>query len=233
MQNDRYTNVQSRTQSVDAGLRAHMVSVYNRMTVGVLMTAITAWLVSSSPALTQMLLGGPQAYIFMFAPIAIIWFGFNPTKMSSQKLMLAFGAVSVIYGISFSAIALTFAGADIAKAFFITAGMFAALSGFGYTTKKDLSALGTFCMMGMFGLILVSIVGMFVGFSSQVQMFISIGAVAIFAGLTAWETQSLKRNYNAANGEEINSRMAWAGALNLYISFIAMFMHILNLLQQR
>ena len=106
MQTDRFSQTQSQSKQVDAGLRAHMSSVYNRMTVGILITAITAWLVSNSPALMVMLLGGPQAYVIMLAPLAIVWFGFNPASMSSQKLKLSFVAVSVIYGISFSTIAL-------------------------------------------------------------------------------------------------------------------------------
>ncbi len=233
MQTDRFSAVSSTEKEIDAGLRNHMVSVYNRMTVGVLVTAIVAWLVSSSPALMVMFLGGPQKYLVIFAPLAIIWLGFNPMTMPSKKLMMSFIGISVLYGISFSVIALAYAQAEIARAFFITAGMFAGMSIFGYTTKKDLSAMGTFLIMAMLGLFLISIVGMFVSFSSQVQMFISIGAVVIFAGLTAWETQNTKRMYNAANGEEINSRMAWAAALNLYISFVAMFSHILHLMSDR
>lgn len=233
MQTDRYSQAQSRSEIYDAGLRDHFVSVYNRMTVGILITALVAWAVSSSPALMMALLGGPQAYIVIFAPLAIVWFGFNPASMSSDKLKLAFGAVSVLYGVSFSAIALKFAGADIARAFFITSSMFAALSIYGYTTKTDLAPMRKFLFMSVIGLVITSVVGIFVQFSSMMQMGISVFSVLVFAGITAWETQNIKRMYNPNNGKEINSRLAWAAALNLYISFVVMFTHILNLMSQR
>ncbi len=230
MQTDRYSPAQSRSEVYDAGLRAHMISVYNRMTAGILITAIVAWLVSNSPALLALFLGGPQAYVVMFAPLAIVWFGFNPASMSSQKLMLAFGAVSVLYGISFSTIALAFAQADIARAFFITAAMFASLSIYGYTTKTDLAPFAKFLFMGVIGLIIVGVTGLFVEYSSTMQLGISVVSVFIFAGITAWETQNTKRMYNMGNGQEINSRLAWSAALSLYISFVVMFTHILHLI---
>lgn len=233
MQTDRFSQTQSRSGQIDAGLRAHMSSVYNRMTIGVLITAITAWVVSSSPGLMALFLGGPQMYLVMFAPLAIVWFGFNPRTMSSQKLMLAFSAVSILYGISFSTLAYAFAGADIARAFFITSAMFAGISIFGYTTKKDLSAMGTFCMMALLGLIIVSLVGIFVPFSSGVETMLSYGIVLVISGLTAWETQATKQMYHSSYGEEANSRMAWASALSLYINFVIMFTHILQLMQNR
>lgn len=233
MQTDRYSQAQSRSEVYDAGLRAHFIRVYNRMTVGILITAMVAWAVSSSPALMMALLGGPQKYIVIFAPLAIIWFGFNPASMSSEKLKLAFGAISVLYGVSFSAIAFAFAGADIARAFFITASMFAALSIYGYTTKTDLAPMRKFLFMGVIGLIIVSVTGIFVQYSSMMQMGISVVSVLIFAGITAWETQNTKRMYNPNNSDEINSRLAWSAALSLYISFVVMFTHILNLMSQR
>ncbi len=233
MQSDRLTQAQSRSREVDVGLRNHMMSVYNRMTVGVLITAITAWLVSSSPALMSLFLGGPQAYVVMLAPIAIVWFGFNPASMSSQKLKLAFVGVSVLYGISFSAIALAYAGTDIARAFFITSAMFASLSIFGYTTKVDLAPMAKFLFMAVIGLVLVGLAGIFVEYSSMVQMMISAFSVLVFAGITAWETQNTKRMYNPSNSAEINSRLAWSAALSLYISFVVMFSHILHLMSDR
>ena len=233
MQTDRYSTAQSRSKEYDVGLRNHMMSVYNRMTAGILITAITAWMVSSSPMLMQLFLGGPQMYVVMFAPLAIVWFGFNPASMSSQKLKLAFGAVSVLYGISFSVIALKFAGADIARAFFITSAMFASLSIFGYTTKTDLEPMKKFLFMGVIGLVIVGVTGIFVEYSSTMQLGISVLSVLIFAGITAWETQNTKRMYNVGNPSEINSRLAWSAALSLYISFVVMFSHILHLMSNR
>ncbi len=233
MQSDHFTSAQNRSQDIDVGLRNHMLSVYNRMTMGILITAIVAWVVSNSPALMAMLLGGPQAYVVMLAPLAIVWFGFNPASMSSGKLKIAFIGVSVLYGISFSSIALMYAGADIARAFFITSAMFASLSIYGYTTKTDLAPMRKFLFMSVIGLVIVSVTGIFVEYSSMMQLGISAFSVLIFAGITAWETQNTKRMYNPANGNEINSRMAWSAALSLYISFVVMFTHILQLMQNR
>jgi len=231
MQTDHLSTAQDRTKTYDVGLRNHMISVYNRMTAGILVTAIVAWIVGNSPMMLQMFLGGPQKYIVMFAPLAIVWFGFKPASMSAQKLMMAFLGVSVLYGISFATLAFVFAGTEIARAFFITSAMFAGLSIFGYTTKKDLSAIGQFCIMAVIGLVITSVVGIFVEFSSMMQMGLSVASVFIFAGITAWETQNTKRMYREGNGAEINSRLAWSAALTLYISFVAMFMNILSLMR--
>ncbi len=233
MDTQRYSRSDTQSTEYDVGLRNHMLSVYNRMTAGILITAFVAWFVSSSPALMQLLLGGPQMYIVMFAPLAIVWFGFNPASMSSKHLMIAFGGVSVLYGISFSAIALAYAGSDIARAFFITSAMFAGLSIFGYTTKKDLAPIAKFLFMAVIGLVITSLTGIFVQYSTMMQMGISAVSVLVFAGLTAWETQNMKKMYNAGHGAEINSRLAWSSALSLYISFVVMFTHILRLMSNR
>lgn len=237
MESNRSQTVVREGAQIDAGLRNHMQSVYNRMTMGVLVTAITAWLVASSPALLQFFFSGPQMYIVMFAPVAIIWFGFNPMTMSSQKLKTSFLAVSVIYGISFSVIAIAFAGADIARAFFVASGMFAGLSIFGYTTKKNLDGLGTFAIMGMFGLFFASIAYMIAGQfgfqnSGMENMIAGVG-ILVFSGITAWQTQTMKEMYHPSAGDEANSRMAWSAALTLYISFIALFQYILHFMNQR
>ena len=138
----------SKGAAIDAGLKAHMQNVYNRMTAGVFITALTAWFVSTNPVLLNLFMGGPQAYIVMLAPLAIIWFGFRPERMTPKQLMLAFGALAVVYGISFSVIFKVFTGASIAQAFFMATALFAGLSVFGYVTKKSLDALGTFAEIG-------------------------------------------------------------------------------------
>lgn len=221
----------------DAGLKAHMQSVYNRMTAGVLITAITAWLVSQSPALVNFFMGGPQAYIVMLAPLAILWFGFRPERMTPSQLMMSFGLLSVVYGISFSVIFLAFTQTAIYQAFFMATALFAGLSMFGYVTKKNLDGLGTFAVMGVWGVFILSIgtmvAGMFGANVSGMQTIISGLGLLAFSGITAWQTQTTKEMYHASYGEDANSRMAWAAALNLYVSFIAMFQYILQLTSNR
>lgn len=230
MQPDRYTTTPStaaRATAIDAGLRGHMQSIYNRMTLGVLVTAITAYVVANTPALLALFLGGPQAYIVMFAPLAVVWFGFNPMTMSSGKLRVSFFLLSVLYGISFATIFLAYAKEDIARAFFIASAMFAGLSIFGYSTRKNLDGMGTFAVMGVFGALILVIVNLFVQ-SSVLMNVISVISIIAFSGMTAWQTQTMKEMYSATHGAESNSRMAWSAALTLYISFIALFSHILH-----
>lgn len=231
MQPDRYnsTPATATRASVDAGLRAHMQSIYNRMCLGVLVTAITSFVVANSPVLMQLFLGGPQAYVVMLAPLAVVWFGFNPMTMSAGKLRISFFLLSVLYGISFATIFVAYAKEDIARAFFIAAAMFAGLSIFGYTTRKDLDGMRTFIVMGIIGALIATVINMFVQ-SSVMMTIISGVSIIAFAGMTAWQTQNMKEMYSAAHGAENNSRMGWAAALNLYISFIAMFSHILHLI---
>lgn len=231
MQPDRYnsTPATAARASVDAGLRAHMQSIYNRMCMGVLVTAIVSFVVANSPALLQLFLGGPQAYVVMLAPLAVMWFGFNPMTMSSGKLRISFFVLSVLYGISFATIFVAYAKEDIARAFFIASAMFAGLSIFGYTTRKNLDGMRTFIVMGIIGVLIASVINLFVQ-SSMMMTIISGVSVIAFAGMTAWQTQNMKEMYSAAHGAENNSRMGWAAALNLYISFIALFSNILHLL---
>lgn len=221
----------------DAGLRTHMQSVYNRMTGGVLITAITAWLVSQSPALMQFFMGGPQAYIVMLAPLAILWFGFRPERMTPSQLMASFGLLSVVYGLSFSVIFAVYTQHSIFQAFFMAAALFAGLSVFGYVTKKNLDGLGTFAVMGVWAVFILSIGTMIAGAFdvniTMMQTVISGLSLLAFSGITAWQTQTTKEMYHPSHGDDANSRMAWAAALNLYVSFIAMFQSILQLLNSR
>jgi FtsH-binding integral membrane protein len=230
----------TRTQSttyMDAGLRKHLNSIYARMSGGVLVTALVALIVGTSPTLLQLFLGGPQRYIVIFAPLAIIWFGFRPEKMKASQLKLAFFGLATVYGISFAAIAAvatadpTFAVA-VAKSFFIATAMFAGLSILGYTTKKDLSGMQTFLSMGIIGLVAFGVMNIF--FQSTMMANLIAGAgILIFSGLTVWQTQDMKRMYSPNTPAELASRMGWAAALNLYISFIAMFQYILHFMNQR
>lgn len=237
MQTDRYQPSQVRTREIDQGLRQHMNNIYTKMTAGVLVTAITAWIVGSSPLLLNLFLGGPQAYIVMFAPLAIVWFGFNPQRMKASQLRIAFFALSALYGVSFSTIAVAMAdpvfAVTVAKAFFIATGMFAGVSALGYTTKKDLTPIRTFGSMAIIGLVIASVLNVFVFKSSGMDIILSFIAIPLFAGITAWQTQAMKEMYSPSMPQELANRMGWSAALTLYISFIAMFTHILNLMSQR
>lgn len=236
MNNFETTREQSTTR-MDAGLRKHMNNIYARMSGGVLITALVALVVGSSPTLLQLFLGGPQRYIVMFAPLAIIWFGFRPEKMKASQLKMAFFGLAIVYGISFAAIA-AIATADpafavaVAKSFFIATAMFAGLSILGYTTKKDLSGMQTFLSMGIIGLVAFSVMSIF--FQSTMMSNLIAGAgILLFSGLTVWQTQAMKQMYSPNMPAELASRMGWAAALNLYISFIAMFQYILHFMSNR
>lgn len=171
-------------------------------------------------------------YLVMLAPLAIVFFGFNPAKVSSGTMKMMFVLLSALYGISFSAIFLIFTGESIAKAFFVAASMFAGLSLYGYTTKKDLAPMGTFLVMGMIGLFVLSIINIFMD-SSMMSNLIAAAGIVIFGGLTAWDTQKMKEIYSPRMDAEMASRLSWMGALSLYIDFIAMFQYILHFMGNR
>jgi len=230
-------NTQTQSRDIDAGLKAHMNNIYKKMTLGVLVTALVAMFVASSPLLLNLFLGGPQKYLVLFGPLAITMFGFRPDRMKSSTLMLAFFGIAVLYGISFSAIAVVASssaafGVAVAKSFFIATGMFAGLSIYGYTTKRDLSAIRTFAVMGIFGLIAASVMNIF--FQSDLMQNVIAGVgILLFSGITVWQTQNMKEMYSPNMAQEHAERFAWAAALNLYISFIALFQYILSFMSQR
>lgn len=238
METNRLNTTQSQsTTQMDAGLRKHMNNIYARMSSGVLVTALVALVVGTSPTLLNLFLGGPQRYLVIFAPLAIIWFGFRPEKMKASQLMVAFYGVAVVYGISFAAIAAVATGnpafaVSVAKAFFIATSMFAGLSILGYTTKKDLSGMKTFLSMAIIGLVAFSVINIFFQ-NSMMSNLIAGAGILLFSGLTVWQTQDMKRMYSPNTPAEFASRMGWAAALNLYISFIAMFQYILHFMNQR
>lgn len=237
MQNENYVSSTSKAKDIDAGLKAHMSNIYAKMTAGVLVTAIVSMIVGSSPALLNLFLGGPQKYIVLFAPLAIIWFGFRPETMSPKQLMGAFFGLATVYGISFATIAVAVAGNPVfgvmvAKSFFITTAMFAGLSIYGYTTKRDLGPMQSFISMGIIGLVAASVMNIFFQ-SDMMQNVIAGVGIVLFSGLTAWQTQAMKEMYRPGMSKDNTERYAWAAALNLYISFIAMFQYILHFMNQR
>ena len=232
----RSVGVGARAQ-IDEGLRAHMNKVYGLMSVAMLVTAGVAWAVGSSeqlfsilrnPATGQMTILG---WVAMFLPLGMVFaFGALINRMSVAAAQLFFYAFAAAMGLSLAWIFQVFTGVSIAQTFLITAVSFAALSLYGYTTKRDLSAMGTFLMMGLIGLLVAMIVNIFLA-SSALAFAISVIGVLIFAGLTAYDTQRIKTDYiqHAVHGDqEWLAKSAIMGALNLYMDFINLFMFLLQ-----
>jgi hypothetical protein len=216
----------------DEGLRKHMLSIYNYMASAVLLTGIVA-LVSASSGLTLAIAGTPLMWVVMLAPLAfVLAMSFGLNKMSKSTLNILFWAYATVMGLSLSTIFLVYTGESIAVTFFATAGAFAGLSLFGYTTKKDLSGFGSFLIMGVVGLIIAGLVNLFLQ-SSAMSFVISGIGVLIFAGLTAYDTQRLKEEYVHLRGTEYIGKAVIMGALNLYLDFINMFTFLLRFLGNR
>ena len=225
-----------RTAEIDAGLRAHMNKVYGTMSVGLLLTFAAAWAVGNNAAMMNALFTGFTRYIVMFAPLIMVFaFGAAINRLSAAGAQLFFYVFSAVMGISISYIFVVFTDFSIAQVFLVTAIAFAGLSLWGYTTKKDISGWGSFLIMGLIGLIVASIINIFLG-SPAIMFAISIIGVLIFAGLTAYDTQNIKNTYlaHAHHGDsEWLGKSAIMGALSLYLNFINMFMMLLNLLGAR
>jgi FtsH-binding integral membrane protein len=235
---------------VDQGLRAFMLGVYNHMTIGLALTGLVALganMLTVSALPTQYHIGthiyltdagaalylSPLRWVVMFAPLAfVMFFSFKINTMAASSARNLFYAFSAVMGLSLSSILLIYTGASVARALFITATTFGALSIYGYTTKRSLSAMGSFLMMGLFGVIIASIVNMFVH-SSAFQFGLSILTVLIFAGLTAWDTQSIKTMYLESDGYEMTTKKSINGALMLYLDFINIFTSLIQLTGQR
>jgi FtsH-binding integral membrane protein len=216
----------------DAGLRSYMLSVYNYMASGVLLTGIVALLFASS-GLAQQVLSTPLRWVIMLAPLGFVMamsFGLN--RMKTATLQMLFWAFTVVMGLSMSSIFLVYTGASIAQTFFAVAAAFMGLSLFGYTTKKDLSGLGTFLIMGVVGLLVAMVLNIFIQ-SSALQMGISAIGVLLFAGLTAYDTQKIKSMYAYVAGTDMMGKVVIMGALNLYLDFINMFTFLLSFLGNR
>ncbi len=218
----------------DAGLRAHMLSVYNYMASGVLWTGIVALLFANSGLAAQVLTGpGILKYVIMFAPLGFVMalsFGLN--RMSTGTAQLLYWLFATVMGLSLSSIFLVFTGASIAQTFFATAVAFLGLSLYGYTTKRDLSAFGTFLIMGVVGLIVASIINLFLQ-SPALHYAVSFIGVLLFAGLTAYDTQRIKSLYLQIAGTDMVGKAAIMGALSLYLDFINMFTFLLQFMGSR
>lgn len=225
----------------DEGLRSYMLKVYNYMALALAVTGVAALatfnLAVSNGQLTQignLLYLSPLKWVVMLAPLALVFFlGFRINKMSVSAAQTTFWIYSALVGISLSTIFLVFTATSITQTFFVTAAAFGALSLYGYTTKRNLSAMGSFLIMGLFGLIIASVVNIFLQ-SSAMQFAISAIGVLVFAGLTAYDTQKIKNMYDVVAGDEtMMGRTAIMGALNLYLDFINLFMFLLQFLGNR
>src|SRR5208283_3051593 len=226
---------------VDQGLRAYMIGVYNYMTLGLGVTGLVAYAAfalgtvdvgNGRLGLTEFghaIYASPLRWLIVLSPLAIVfWISARIQSMSVATARNAFIAFAALIGLSMSALLVIYTGASIGRAFFATAAAFASLSLYGYTTQRSLSAMGSFMMMGVFGLIIASLINLFLQISG-LQWELSVICVIVFAGLTAWNTQSIKEMYFAADGYEVAQKKSISGALSLYLNFINMFQAILML----
>ena len=223
-----------RDVAVDAGLRAHMLSVYNYMASGVLLTGIVAYAMALTGIAELLFIsGGILRYVILFSPLIMIFFlSARQHRMSSGGLQAFYWSFAVVMGVSMSFVPLLYSGTSIATTFVATSAAFVSLSLWGYTTKKDLSGFGTFLLMGLVGLIVVMIGNLFIR-SDTLSTVISFVGVLLFAGLTAYDTQKIKSIYLHIQGSDMIGKAAILGALTLYLDFINMFQFLLSFLGSR
>ena len=231
---------------MDEGLRAYMLKVYNYMATGVLLTGIIAMLsfkmsvvtdasgaISGFTSFGNALCFSGLKWVVMLAPLGIVFYmSFRINKMSAAKAQSVFWIFAALMGLSLSWILLVYTGVSVARVFFITSATFGAMSIYGYTTKRDLTKMGSFLMMGLIGIIIASVVNIFMK-STMMYFIISILGVLIFVGLTAYDTQKIKNMYAASDTGELMGKKAVMGALTLYLDFINLFIMLLRLFGQR
>jgi FtsH-binding integral membrane protein len=238
-----------RAVAIDAGLRAYMLRVYNYMAAGVALTGVVAWLtyqaaggdaiqvaaghISGLTPFGQAIFSGPLTIVLILATLGIVFFmRFRISHLQPGTALMLFMAYAGLLGLMLSSVFLAYTGASITRTFFISAASFGALSLYGYSTQRDLSPIGSFLVMGLFGLILAMIVNMFLG-SQGLEFAISAIGVLIFAGLTAWDTQRIKEMYDVQDDGSVVGRKAVMGALTLYLDFINLFLFLLRFLGDR
>jgi FtsH-binding integral membrane protein len=235
-----------RAVAYDMGLRAHMIRVYNYMAGGVALTGLVAWFTYQASVVTnasgaivsltpfgQALFGSPLMWVLMLAPLGLVFFiSFRINHLQASTAKLLFFVYAGVMGISLATIFMVYTQTSITRVFFISAATFGALSLYGYTTQRNLDGMGSFLIMGLFGLIIASLVNIFLK-SSGLDWALSVIGVLIFAGLTAWDTQKIKEFYDPQDDGTIAGRKAIMGALSLYLDFINMFMMLLRLFGDR
>jgi uncharacterized protein len=236
----------ARAAVIDAGLRAYMIRIYNYMAAGVALTGVVAWLTFNAAVVTneagkitgltsfgQTIFSGPLTIVLFLATLGIVFFlSFRIDKLQAGTALMLFMGYAALLGLMLSSVFLAYTGASVTRTFFISAASFGALSLYGYTTQRDLSPIGSFLIMGLFGLILAMLVNMFLK-SSGLDFAISAIGVLIFAGLTAWDTQKIKEMYDANDDGTVSGRKTVMGALTLYLDFINLFLFMLRFLGDR
>jgi len=227
------TQTREGAATYDEGLRKYMLGVYNYMTIAMGITGLVAYMTSQSATLMQAIYGTPLQWVVMLAPLGFVLFlSFRINKMSASAAQISFWLFSGAMGLSLAYIFVAYTGMSITRIFFITAGAFAGLSLFGYTTKKNLTGMGSFLMMGLIGIIIAMVVNFFLA-SPALYFVISVLGVLIFAGLTAYDTQQIKNMYYAADSGEVATKKSIMGALRLYLDFLNMFLFLLQLFGNR
>lgn len=222
-----------KSHEIDQGLRSYMLRVYNYMASGLCLTGIVAMGTAMSPDMMQMIYGTPLKWVVMFAPFGfILALNFGLHKMSATALQGVFWAFAAVMGLSLAYIFAVYTGASIARVFFITAGTFGAMSLWGYTTKRDLSGMGSFLMMGLIGIFIAFIVNIFLQ-SEMIHYVASAIGVLVFVGLTAYDTQKIKSIYSETDSREIQTKKVVLGATTLYLDFINLFVMLLQFFGNR
>jgi len=239
----------ARAAEIDVGLRAYMIRIYNYMASGVALTGVVSWLtyqaaggdairvagghITGLTAFGQAIFGGPLTIVLFLGTLGIVFFlSFRINRLQAGTALALFMLYAGLLGLMLSSVFLAYTGASITRTFFISAASFGALSLYGYTTQRDLSPIGSFLVMGLFGLILAMVVNIFLK-STGLDFAISAIGVLIFAGLTAWDTQKIKEMYSANDDGTVSGRKAVMGALTLYLDFINLFLFLLRFMGDR
>ena len=238
MRNGIYSQTQART--IDEGLRSYMLKVYNFMAGGLCLTGLSAWIIANTSLLRVFFEITPQGaglsgigWLALIAPLIMVFaFGWVVQSGTSKQVQMMFWGYAVLMGVSLTPAFLLYTQSSLVRVFLITAGAFGGLSLYGYTTKKDLSGMGSFLIMGLIGLIIASIVNIFVK-SSGFDWALSFIGVGIFAGLTAFDSQKIRMIYSSADNDEIITKKALMGALSLYLDFINLFLYLLRFMGDR
>jgi FtsH-binding integral membrane protein len=218
---------------IDVGLRQYMLGVYNYMMIGLALTGLVAYAVAAVPSLQALVFGTPIMWLVMFGTLGLVFFlSFRIHKMSPAAAQTTFWIYAALNGVWLSGIVNAYTHGSLARAFLVTAGTFAAMSLYGYTTKRDLTGFGSFLFMGLIGLVLAMVVNIFLQ-SPAIDFALSVIGVLIFTGLTAWDTQRIKEWYAADDGHEVIARKSIMGALQLYLDFINLFLFLLRFLGNR